>query len=59
MVTKSVVLSPLSKGYTLPQSKQLVPFIRYSFPWIGVIATGLLLWSFLAWCIWQVSVGLF
>jgi hypothetical protein len=45
----------------MPQSKQLVPLIRYTPPvwWIGAIATGSLLWSFSIWCIWQVSVGLF
>jgi hypothetical protein len=45
----------------MPQSRQLVPLIRYSSPvlWIGAIAASLLLWSFLTWGIWQVSVGLF
>jgi hypothetical protein len=40
---------------------QLVPFIRNSsaVSWIGAIAIGFLLWSFLVWRILQVSVGLF
>jgi hypothetical protein len=45
------------------QSKKLklVPSIRQSSPvsWIGTIATSLLLWSILIWCIRQVSVDLF
>jgi hypothetical protein len=45
----------------MPQSKKLVTSSRYSFPvsWTGAIAIGFLLWSFLVWAIWQVSVGLF
>jgi hypothetical protein len=45
----------------MPQSRKLVPSIRYSSPvsWIGAIGTSFLLWSFLVWCIWQVSVDLF
>jgi len=60
-VTESVVLPPLIGGYTMPQSKQLLPSVRYSptVPWIGAIATSFLLWLFLVWCILQVSVDLF
>jgi len=45
----------------MPQSKQPLPFIRYSptVPWIGAIAASFLLWLFLVWCILQVSVDLF
>lgn len=45
----------------MPQSKKLVLSSRASsrVPWIGVISASFLLWSILAWCIWQVSIGLF
>jgi hypothetical protein len=44
----------------MPQSKQPAPVIGYPSPvsLIG-IATCLLLWLLLIWCIWQVSNGLF
>jgi hypothetical protein len=45
---------------TMPQSKP-VPIIQFSSPvsLTGAIAASVLLWLLLAWCIWQVCIGLF
>lgn len=44
----------------MPQSKQLFTTIRSSPPvsWIGAIAAGFVLWSFLVWRICEVTIGL-
>jgi hypothetical protein len=52
----------------MPQSRKLVSSAEklvssaeYLSPvsWIGAIVISLLLWSFLIWCIWRLSIGLF
>ena len=46
---------------TMSRSAGSYPPIRRPSPvrWIGAVAAGLGVWSFLIWCIWEVSVGLF
>jgi hypothetical protein len=51
-VRESVVFLVIrSEGSTTPPATQLVPLIRYSspIPWLGAIATSLVLWSLIIW----------
>jgi hypothetical protein len=61
-VTRQILLKLLLfGGHHMPRSMQVRPLIQITSPmsWIGAVVASIVLWWFLIWSVWQVSVDLF